>query len=108
MWRKVYSDTMKHTQNLVNEWLGLACLLHDEVTTAFLRDLDECIAGHVLHTCTAFARLIFARSKDGLPHEKATKDTQQVKDKMSQFDIPSCVSCINSNSLFTTVLRNFQ
>lgn len=83
MRRKVHGDPMKHAQNLINERLSLACLLHDEVTTALLRDLDERIAGHVLHTCMAFARLIFARSKDGLPHEKATKDTQQVKDKLS-------------------------
>jgi hypothetical protein len=39
---------MQVAQDLVNEWLLLARLLHDKVAATLLRDLDKRIAGHVL------------------------------------------------------------
>ena len=41
---------MQHSQNFVDEGLGLAGLLHDEVATTLLCDLDERITRHVLYT----------------------------------------------------------
>lgn len=62
-------------------------LLHDEMSPALLSDLDECITSHILYTYTLSAFF---------PHQ------------CQRIDLPSCVSCINSNSLLTTVFKNFQ
>jgi len=47
---QVADDCVYVVENLFDEWNGLAHLDLNEVTAAFLRDLDECIAGHVLDT----------------------------------------------------------
>lgn len=52
--REVDGDTMQQPQNLVHKWLRLAGLLHHEVAPALLRNLDEGIASHVLHTFVGF------------------------------------------------------
>jgi hypothetical protein len=41
---------VQQTEDLVDERLRFARLLHDEVPATLLRDLDECVARHVLHT----------------------------------------------------------
>ena len=43
---------MQRPQDFVDERLGFANLADDEVPSALLRDLDKCIASHVLYTCT--------------------------------------------------------
>ena len=42
---------MKVSQNFVDEGFQFSRLLHNKVTFALLRNLDERITGHVLHTC---------------------------------------------------------
>ena len=51
LWRQVDSNAVQHPQDLVHKRLSLPCLLHDEVATALLGDLDERVARHVLDTC---------------------------------------------------------
>jgi hypothetical protein len=48
---QIDSDAVQRSQDLVNERLVLACLLHDKVSSALLSDLDERVARHVLDTC---------------------------------------------------------
>jgi len=86
--REVAGDLLQVPDDLLDEGLVLAGLEGDEVPTALLRDLDERVAGHVLNACEAVSRVVPARS-----------------DRLA---LPSCDSCMNSNSLLTTVLRNFQ
>ena len=47
---KVCRYPVQCAQNLVDERLRLSRLPNDEVPPAFLRNLDERVAGHVLHT----------------------------------------------------------
>lgn len=47
---QVHGDAMEVAQDLVDEWLRLAGLLENEVPSAFLRNLDESVTGHILHT----------------------------------------------------------
>ena len=54
---KIHSDPMQQSQNLIDERFLLSGLLHDEVTSTLLRNLDESIAGHILYTYTAFRML---------------------------------------------------
>jgi hypothetical protein len=49
--REVDRYPVKRPQDLIDERLVLARLLHDEVTATLLCDLDECVARHVLNTC---------------------------------------------------------
>jgi hypothetical protein len=81
---------MEVTQNFIDEWLRFSRLLHDEVTLALLRDLDKGIASHVLDTYHQM--------------QSASCAARQYHDR----NLPSCVSCMNSNNLLTTVFRNFQ
>ena len=53
LWRKVNSNTMQRPQDVVYKRFLLPGLLHDEMSSTFLCDLDERITGHVLHTYTA-------------------------------------------------------
>jgi hypothetical protein len=49
--RKVDRYPVKRPQDLIDERLVLARLLHDEMPPTLLRNLDECVARHVLNTC---------------------------------------------------------
>ena len=54
--RKIHRDTVQRSQNLVNERLVLARLLHDKVSSTFLGNLDERITRHILDACIAGER----------------------------------------------------
>ena len=49
--REIHRDALQVAENVVNERLSLAGLLHNEMPSALLRDLDERVASHILHTC---------------------------------------------------------
>ena len=54
MWFQMTDDAVDVRQNFIDECLRFAQLDSDEMTTAFLSDLDECITGHVLNTFVSF------------------------------------------------------
>jgi hypothetical protein len=53
---KVDGDRRKLSENFVDERLAFLSLQHDEVTSAFLSDLDERVARHVLDTYSISVR----------------------------------------------------
>ena len=78
----------------LDEWQPVSCGIYDychlnldELPSTLESDLDEGIAGHVLRK---------SRIK---PHLNALPASTWT---------PSCVSCMNSNSLLTTVFKNLQ
>ena len=48
--RQIDCDAMQQPQDLVDKRLLLLRLLHDEMTSTFLRYFDERVARHILHT----------------------------------------------------------
>lgn len=49
--REVDGDSVEQPQDFINERLLLSRLLHYEMASALLSDLDKCVASHVLNTC---------------------------------------------------------
>jgi hypothetical protein len=70
---------VQHPENLIDEWLGLSSLLHDEMATALLGNLDERVTSHVLNTCTAIRHVNLVSPPGRLAHKKAAEDTQGEK-----------------------------
>lgn len=54
---QVHRDPMQSPQDLIDERLMLARLLHDEMSSALLRNLDKRITRHVLDTCVFMSAL---------------------------------------------------
>lgn len=49
--RQITGDFSHIPYDFLDEWFALAWLEYDKVALAFVRDLDESIASHVLHAC---------------------------------------------------------
>jgi hypothetical protein len=80
---------------LLNEHFVLSGLNHHELGLASLANLQECVTCHVL----------------GQKQQRQRDSDWAVKRKIrlaAHTCTPGCFSCMNSNSLLTTVFRNFQ
>src|SRR5690242_18068370 len=94
---QVTGNDIHRAQYFINVWNRLGWLLGDEVAFALLCNLDEGVACHFLHTCIEQYVLV---QKPCLP-PNALSPSSKVREPTndSRPYIPSCNSCINSNSL---------